>query len=107
MTRYFRQRKDGNHGDIVAALEAAGVRVVDLSDAGGGCPDIACWVRGRECTACTSAFCGHGDRWVFIEIKEKRGRLRESQEKFRRRYPVVVARTPVEALAACGIAVAT
>jgi hypothetical protein len=94
VTRFVRNRKDGNHAEIVAALEAAGVRVVDLSDAGNGVPDIACWVRSQE-------------RWVFIEIKEKRGRMRSSQEKFRDRFPVVVARTVSEALTACGIEVAT
>lgn len=103
MTRFMRNRRDTSHASIIAALEAAGVCVVDLSDAGGGVPDIACWIRGRECTACQTAFCGHGDRWVFIEIKEKRGRMRESQEKFRDRFPVVVARTIAEAMAACGI----
>lgn len=105
MTRFVRNRRDNNHGAIVEALEAAGVRVVDLSDAGGGVPDIACWVRCRECSMCLSAeFCEDG-YWVFIEIKERRGRMRESQEKFRERYPVVVARTAAEALAACGIGV--
>lgn len=94
MTRFVRNRRDSNHASIVSALEAAGVCVVDLSDAGGGVPDIACWVRSQG-------------RWVFIEIKEGRGQLRASQEKFRDRFPVVVARTPVEALRACGIKVMT
>lgn len=92
MTRFVRNRRDGNHGLIVEALEKAGVGVVDLSDAGGGVPDLCCWAPRLN-------------RWVWVEIKEKRGRLRKSQEEFKKRYPVVVARTIREALAACGIAV--
>lgn len=91
MPRFHRNRKDGNHQEITDALEAVGIGVVDLSDAGGGCPDLACWVpRDR--------------RWVFIEVKQRRGRLRESQEEFRRRFPcVAIARTPADALRACGV----
>lgn len=92
MPRFVRNRRDGNHAEIVEALEAVGVRVADLSDAGGGVPDLACWIpRDR--------------RWVFIEVKQRRGRLRESQEEFRGRFPVVVARTRTEALLACGFPV--
>ena len=108
MTRFVRNRRDGNHGAIVEALEAAGVRVVDLSDAGGGVPDIACWVPPRYVHAthfCSESHVANEGRWVFIEIKQRRGRLRKSQEEFRERYPVVMARTAAEALAACGIRV--
>jgi hypothetical protein len=37
---------DANQGEIVRALEAIGVRVIDMSANGQGCPDLCCMCRG-------------------------------------------------------------
>ena len=37
-----RPRKDANQADIVSALRQCGVRVQDLSQLGGGVPDLLC-----------------------------------------------------------------
>lgn len=92
MPRLHVNRRDGNHGDVVDALERVGLQVLDLSDAGGGCPDLAVFIPWQR-------------RWVFIEVKQRRGRMRKSQEEVAKRVPVVVARTPSAALEACGIKV--
>lgn len=103
MPRFVRNRRDGNHAEICDALEAVGILVVDLADAGSGVPDIACFVRCDKCRRLDDP-CNEG-RWVWIEIKQQRGRMRASQDAFRERFPVVVARTANEALRACGIEV--
>jgi hypothetical protein len=48
-------RVDGNHGEIVAALEAAGATVQSLAEVGNGCPDLLVGFRGAN---------------VLIEIKD-------------------------------------
>jgi hypothetical protein len=48
MSRYAR-KVDGNQGEIVAALEAIGVRVFDTSSVGQGLPDLVC-MRGGKTT---------------------------------------------------------
>jgi len=57
-----RTRKDGTHAAVVAALRAAGCSVVDLSQLGGGVPDLLVGVRGRN---------------VLLEVKapDARGRI--------------------------------
>lgn len=39
-------KKDANHGEIVAALKAHGVSVIDTSGLGGGFPDLICGFSG-------------------------------------------------------------
>jgi len=82
--------RDANHYEIANALRTAGVRVVDLSAAGGGCADL---------------FCARWQVWCFVEVKTDEGRLGDSQIEFARlwadRYHVV--RTKEEALALFGI----
>lgn len=41
-----RKRKDNNHKEIVSALEKIGVSVLDLSNNGGGAPDLCLGYRG-------------------------------------------------------------
>lgn len=43
-----RARVDGNHGEIVAALRAAGCTVLHLHQVGGGCPDLLAGIDGRN-----------------------------------------------------------
>jgi len=39
---------DSNHAQIVAALKQVGATVLDLSGVGGGCPDLAVGIFGRN-----------------------------------------------------------
>lgn len=50
-----RGRTDANHGEIVKALRQVGASVQDLSQVGGGCPDIAV---------------GHHGLTLMLEIKD-------------------------------------
>lgn len=43
----FAKRVDANQSEIVAVLRAHGVRVLDVSWAGRGLPDLLCHYRGR------------------------------------------------------------
>lgn len=48
MPRYYAKgRKDSNQQKIVEALEAAGCHTIDMSDRGGGFPDLIVWRRGE------------------------------------------------------------
>lgn len=40
-------RVDANHGEIVRAFNALGIRVLDLSAVGSGCPDLLILCRNR------------------------------------------------------------
>lgn len=92
MRSYFRARpkRDANHAEIVAALEAHGRRVIDLSGVGGGVPDIL-------------VACGSG-MWL-MEIKGAKGKLSPVQVAFRQHWPrkVYVVRDAIEALHVTGI----
>lgn len=44
----MRNRTDGNHREIVKALESCGATVQDLSQVGGGCPDILIGIFGKN-----------------------------------------------------------
>jgi len=93
MPRFVRNRKDGNHHPIVQALEAAGVKVRDLSEAGGGTSDLLTLFRGEL-------------RLIEIKNPEKpthKPRLTKLQEKFREAWPVHVVTNEQEALAAHGL----
>jgi hypothetical protein len=51
----MRHRRDGTHASIVAGLRGAGLLVIDLSQVGGGCPDILTAYNGT---------------WFLIEVKD-------------------------------------
>lgn len=61
----YKVRKDANHAEIVAALEACGVLVTDLYQVGGGVPDLLCFWRGRT---------------VLLEVKTPTGKLNKLQQ---------------------------
>jgi hypothetical protein len=82
----FRQQLDQNHKAIVAALTYSGALVADLSNAGGGIPDLLCGYRG-------TLFC--------VEVKSPKGSLSAKQKEFFAQwseYPAVVMRTVDEAM---------
>lgn len=86
-------RVDGTHREIVRALESVGAMVVNLSEVGNGCPDVAVIHRGHT-------------HWV--EIKSRTGKLRESQIEWHARAAlhgaqVAVVRSVDEALALLGV----
>jgi hypothetical protein len=82
----FRQQLDQNHKAIVAALTYSGALVADLSNAGGGVPDLLCGYRG-------TLFC--------VEVKSPKGSLSAKQKEFFAQwseYPAIVIRTVDEAM---------
>ena len=79
------RRTDANHTDIRQAMRDAGAEVFDLSGSGGGVTDTLVYT---ESTGL-----------MLVEIKVKKGKLTPAQEKFHKRFPVHVVRTPEEALA--------
>lgn len=44
----MRNRIDGNHSEIIKALQKCGATVQDLSQVGGGCPDILVGIFGKN-----------------------------------------------------------
>ena len=80
-------RRDGNEGEIVSALQKAGV-AVDYADR-----------KPYDLVA------GRGGASYLLEIKTRKGKLRESQERFIREWPghYAVVRTAEEALKAVGL----
>jgi hypothetical protein len=90
-SRYARRGKpDANSAAIQAALEAVGASVVSLAALGGGVPDL---LVSRILEGGTVGY------WL-IEVKVEKGKLRDSQRVFARRWPgtVFVCRTPDEAV---------
>jgi hypothetical protein len=90
-------KTDGNHGDIVAALEAAGCTVQSLAPIGRGCPDVL--VAGPR----KAFFNGKVDVPMYLlEIKNPDGKdeVNEAQTKWHIEWnaPVYVVRTAEEAL---------
>jgi len=82
----FRQKLDDNHKAIVAAFTYCGALVADLSNAGGGVPDLLIGFRGM-------LFC--------VEIKSPKGALSLKQKEFFAQwseYPAIVIRTVDEAM---------
>lgn len=100
---YRRTKRDANHAEIVAALEAEGFSVLDLAAVGGGCPDLLVGTS-------TDYF---ALRNVLLEIKrpgvagKKRGKVQaatnDKQAKFRAmwRGPVYVVDSIEAALKVC------
>ncbi len=73
MRRNRLKRKDDNHDEVVRDLQRLGCSVIDLSQVGGGCPDLLIGWRGRN---------------FLVEIKNPNRppsatRLSASQEVFR------------------------
>lgn len=91
--RHYRSKTDGNHAAITRALRDAGRSVLDLASVGGGAPDI---------------LVGWSGKMLLMEIKNPQGRNRvqENQVDWHRSWhgtPVVVVRSPEEALRATGV----
>ena len=90
-----RVQSDANHGAIAHALRQCGASVVDLRAVGAGVPDLLVGYRGAS--------------WL-LEVKTDAGKLRESQDVFAATWrggPVVVVRSPAEALVAIGVRIDT
>lgn len=58
---------DSTHKEIVEALRKGGCGVQSLAPVGKGCPDLLVSRRGR---------------WYVVEVKTKKGKLRETQERW-------------------------
>jgi hypothetical protein len=88
MTRYAR-RVDSTQGEVVQALRACGLWVMDCSRVGSGFPDLL--VGGSAL----------GEAIAAVEVKSRTGKLRAQQEKWREGWPAryVVLRSADEALA--------
>jgi hypothetical protein len=82
----YASRIDNTHAAIVKALKAIGCRVHPMHRMGGGFPDLLVSYRG-------------GRVLLLLECKSKGGTLTAAQRKFHAEWPVVVCRTPEEAVA--------
>jgi len=87
----YAHKIDTNQAQIVEALRQVGASVVDLSEVGGGCPDLAV-----------------GKNYVtyFLEVKAPGGKLTGQQTKWHNKWrgrPVAIVRTVDEALAVIGV----
>ena len=65
------KRRDANHAEIVTAFQQCGYSVLDLSQVGGGCPDLLVGRRGRD---------------YLIEVKSSRGRVSNEQSSWTREW---------------------
>lgn len=81
------KRVDANHQEIKRAFERMGCDVLDLSGVGKDCPDLLVRVRAI-------------DRWMLVEVKTAKGRIKPGQAAFAERWPVLVARTVDDAIKA-------
>lgn len=82
-------RRDANEPEIVNALRAVGCTVVRVESRLAGLPDLYVGFRGA---------------WYAMEVKGEKGVLSEAQRVWHKQAaaPVIVVRTPEEALAALG-----
>lgn len=67
-------RRDANHAEIRDGLEALGHVVLDLASVGSGISDLAVLPLGAKT-----------GRWVFLEVKVPKGKLRPNQVEWRLR----------------------
>lgn len=81
------KRVDANHGEIKRAFERMGCDVIDLSRVGGSVPDLLVRVRAVN-------------RWMLVEVKTPKGRIKPGQAAFAERWPVEVVRSVDDAIAA-------
>ncbi len=73
----MRHRRDLNQKSVKAAFEAMGCAVLDLSQTGNGAPDLL--------------VCSNHDRIPrLVEVKLNKGKIRQSQVEFARRWPGLV-----------------
>jgi len=86
-------KRDANQPQIVDALRAAGVTVIEMGHVGGGVPDLFCVRR-------ATGLC----RW--LEVKMPKGRLTKAQIDWHQKVPVWVVHSVAEALAAMEVEVA-
>jgi hypothetical protein len=86
VSAHKRNRADGNQAPIVEALKRIGARVLNLSQVGGGCPDLLVGFRGRN---------------ILMEVKQPGEKLKKEQAEVIAYWPaeVHVVRTPEEAVA--------
>lgn len=80
------KRTDANQSEIVRALERMGCDVLDLSGVGSSCPDLLVRVRAI-------------DRWMLVEVKTPKGRIKPGQAAFAQRWPVAIVRSVDDAIA--------
>lgn len=66
--RRYGKRKDVNQRPIRLALEAIGVTVIDLSDAGAGVPDLMCGYRGKIFMLEIKNLQGHRNRLTPAQV---------------------------------------
>ena len=87
------EKRDANEAEIVQVLRDAG-RSVELLPGGNGRPDLLVgWARSRI---------------VLMEVKTPKGNLEPDQVTWHRNWrgmPVVVVRSPAEALSATGVVI--
>lgn len=67
-------RRDANHAEIRDGLEALGHVVLDLASVGSGISDLAVLPLGAKT-----------GRWVFLEVKIPKGKIRTNQVEWRLR----------------------
>jgi hypothetical protein len=81
----WKRKADSNHSEITAAYRKIGARVLDLSRAGGGVPDLLVGYRGTL--------------WL-VEIKTETGKLNALQQAFHALWKgyTHIVRTPEEAV---------
>lgn len=82
---YTKRRIDGNHKEIVSALQAVGCSVLSLADKGHGCPDLLVGIRGKN---------------YLVEIKNGNGKITPDQQQFFNTWKgsVMVVRTEQDVL---------
>jgi Holliday junction resolvase len=86
----YAHKVDTNQAQIVEALRRVGASVVDLSEVGGGCPDLAVGYRGVT---------------HLLEVKATDGTSTPDQIEWHSRWrgrPVIIVRTVDAALRAIG-----
>jgi hypothetical protein len=94
-------KRDATHTAIQQALEQAGCVCVDLSNVGGGCPDIlATWTHREIQRDGDASLVTSWSRTELFEVKTAKGLTRPAQVKFRGKWPGTIheVRTVDEAL---------
>lgn len=84
----FAARRDANETGIITALRQIGLIVVPLS--GAGCPDLL-------------VYSPQDRRWLPIEVKVAKGKLKPRQEALMASAPYPVVRSITEALNLFGV----
>lgn len=93
---------DDTQAAIVAALRAAGCRVLSLAAMGNGCPDLLVYQPSDR----FGPMSGNSEGLHLLEVKNLDGRgkkLTSEQMEFHAAWPVTVVTNPAEALRAVGL----